>query len=313
MSIRPNVSHYVGILDALSSVKNLNKLQRFHAQMIKLRISTDEFIRAKLVSCYASCGKMDEAEYVFFVTNKKSTFLYNVMMRGYASMDLFAKSLLVFRQMLYDVKPFDLNTFPVVLKSVAGLPSLRLGKQVHSALLVNGFALDLANCNALISMYSKCGSLIGARKVFDKMSVRNSVTWTSMIGGYRMHGEFGSVFVLFLRMLDEGQKPDEFVFSEVLGACAHGGLVEQGLEWFGMMEKTFGVRPGLRHYTCVVDMLGRAGRVEEAEEMISSMDVEPDNALWRALLAACKVCGKAEIAERIEKKLNDKMVDLAVS
>ncbi|KAL9676385.1 hypothetical protein QQ045_004599 [Rhodiola kirilowii] len=305
MAIRPNVSHYVGILDALSSSRNVRKLEQVHAEMIKLRVSTDDFIRAKLVSCYASCGKMDAAEYIFFVTNKKSTFLYNVMMRGYASMELFSKSLMVFKRMLDNFKPFDLNTFPVVLKSVAGLSSQRLGKQVHSVLLVNGAGLDLGSCNGLISMYSKCGYLVGARKVFDKMSARNLVTWTSILGGYRMHGEFKSVFDLFLRMLDEGQEPDEFVFTEVLGACAHGGLVEPGLEVFKVMEMRFGVKPGLRHYTCVVDMLGRAGRVEEAEKLVLSMDVEPDYALWRALLAACKVYGKVEIAEKVEKRLID--------
>lgn len=223
-------------------------------------------------------------------------------------MQLFSNSLMVFRRMLYNFKPFDFNTFPVVLKSAAGLSSLRLGKQVHSALLVSGFGLGLASCNGMISMYSKCGCLRSAREVFDKMSVRNLVTWTSMIGGYRMHGDFRSAFELFMRMLDDGLEPDEFVFTEVLGACSHAGMVEPGLEWFKAMELQYRVKPGLKHYTCVVDMLGRAGRVDEAEKLVLSMDVEPDNALWRALLAACRVYGKVEIAERVEKRLYNLMM-----
>ncbi|KAB1203573.1 WD repeat-containing protein DWA2 [Morella rubra] len=203
-------------------------------------------------------------------------------------------------------KPIDRNTLPVVLKSCAGFSGLRLGRQVHGAVLVNGFALDLANLNALISMYAKCGDLINARKVFDGMLVRNEISWSAMMAGYGMNGVFGEVFGLFDTMVEAGTRPDGVTFTVVLTACSHGGLIEKGKEYFEMMERSFGLRPGLEHYTTMVDMLGRVGQVEEAEKMILEMEVVPDEALWGALLGACRIHGKVEVAERVAEKVYGK-------
>lgn len=200
-----------------------------------------------------------------------------------------------------------------MLKSCSGLSALRLGKQVHGALLVNEFSSDLANSNALISMYAKCGDLGCARKVFDGMRERNEVTWTTMMAGYGMHGMFGEVFAMFDGMVEAGGRPDGVSFTAVLTACSHGGFVEKGREYFEMMEMRFGVRPGLQHYTCMVDMLGRVGEVEEAERLILRMDVEPDEALWGALLGACRTHGKVEVAERIAERVYGREFNVASS
>lgn len=178
-------------------------------------------------------------------------------------------------------------------------------------MLGNGLASDLATSNALISMYSKCGDLGGARKVFDRMPDRNWVTWSAMMAGCGVHGVFDEVFELFDGMVDADVLPDGVTFTAVLAACSHGGLVEKGRKYFGMMEERFGVRPLVEHYTCMVDMLGRAGRVAEAEELIERMDVEPDEALWRALLASCKIHGKVEVAERLAEKFYGRRLNAA--
>lgn len=215
--------------------------------------------------------------------------------------------------MLLAYKPFDRHTLPVVLKSCAGLSALRLGLQVHGAVLVNGFALDLANSNALISMYAKCGDLAGARKVFDRMWERNEITWSTMMAGYGMHGIFGEVFELFDRIVEAGEGPDSVIFTAVLTACSHGGFIDKGREYFEMMEVRFGVKPGLQHYTCMVDMFGRIGQVEEAEKLILKMEVEPDEALWGALLGACKTHGKLEVAERVAERVYGRELSVASS
>ncbi|KAF3451471.1 hypothetical protein FNV43_RR07566 [Rhamnella rubrinervis] len=170
--------------------------------------------------------------------------------------------------MLLSHKPIDRHTLPAVLKSCAGLSAFRLGRQVHGSVYVNGFSSDMANSNALITMYAKSGDLAGARKVFDGMPVRNEISWSAMMAGYGIHGAFAEVFLLFDKMVDEGQRPDGVTFTTVLTACSHGGLTEKGREYFEMMERRFGVIPVLEHYTCMVDMLGRVGRVEEAEKLI---------------------------------------------
>lgn len=210
--------------------------------------------------------------------------------------------------MLLAHKPIDRQTLPPVLKSCAALSALKLGRHVHGAVLVNGFSLDLANSNALITMYAKCGDFISARKVFDEMPLRSEISWSALMAGYGMHGIFGEVFELFDRMVEAGAWPDSVTFTTLLTACSHGGLVKKGKEYFQMMEKEFGMRPVLEHYTCMVDMLGRAGQVEEAEELILGMKIEPDEALWNALLSACRIHGKVEVAERVEGKLYGRLI-----
>ncbi|KAF5188173.1 Pentatricopeptide repeat-containing protein [Thalictrum thalictroides] len=246
---------------------------------------------------------MHEAAYLFSVTNRQSTFLYNSMIRGYASLNRFRDSINIYRHMLIAGKQHDAHTFPSVLKSCAGLSDLHLGRRVHVAVLLHGYSADMATSNALITMYAKCGDLDTARKVFDGMSVKNLITWSAMIAGYGIHGISGEVFQLFEKMLDAGESPDGVTFTAILVACSHGGLTDMGRGFFEMMELRFKVKPGLEHYTCMVNMLSRAGHVEEAEALISRIEVEPDDALWSALLGACKLHGKMEVAERVAEKV----------
>ncbi|XP_058729877.1 pentatricopeptide repeat-containing protein At1g06140, mitochondrial-like [Vicia villosa] len=294
---------YAAHLDKCCSSKNTNNLKIIHARTIVLGISHHDFIRTKLVSCYASCSQLHQANILFSFTNRQPVFLFNSLIRAYSSLNMFSHSLSLFRRMVFSNKPFDRHTLPLVLKSCAGLSALRLGRQVHGAVLVNGFGLDLKNSNALIHMYCKCGHLDFARKVFDGMWKRNVITWSTMMAGYGMHGRFEEVFEMFYRMVEVGERPDGVTFTVVLTACSHGGFVEKGREIFEMMKVGFGVKPEVRHYTCMVDMLGRVGLVEEAEKLILRMDVEPDEALWGALLAACKTHGKVDVAERIAERV----------
>ena len=280
---------YASLLEACCNVKNLHKLQQLHSQTIKLGISYNDFIRAKLVSSYAACAQMADAHLIFSFTNRKSTFLYNTLIRGYASSKEFHLSLAIFDQMLLNRKLIDRNTLPAVLKSVAVFSALRIGQRIHNFIVVNGLSCDLAHCNALITMYSKCGDLYSARNVFDKMSERNLISWSAMMGGYGVHGNFDEVLCLFDRMLDLGVSPDGATFTTVLTACSHGGRVETGKECFDLMVKRFQLRPSIEHYTCMVDMLGRAGRVEEAKAVVENMEMVTDQALLRALLKATRI------------------------
>ncbi|KAL2331895.1 hypothetical protein Fmac_019476 [Flemingia macrophylla] len=297
------VPFYASLIDACSSSKHLKNLKRIHAITITLGISRNDFIRSKLVSCYASCAQLHKANILFNFAIRQPTFLFNSLIRAHSSLNLFSQSLSIFRQMLLEDKPFDRHTLPVVLKSCAGLSALRIGQQVHGAVLVNGFAFDLANSNALINMYAKCGHLTCARKVFDGMSQRNEITFSTMMAGYGMYGKCDEVFELFDGMVEAGDRPDGVTFTVVLSACSHGGFIDKGRQYFEMMEVRFGVKPVLQHYTCMVDMLGRGGQVEEAEKLLLRMDVKPDEALWGALLGACKTHEKVEVAERVAEKV----------
>ncbi|XP_014490396.1 pentatricopeptide repeat-containing protein At1g03540 [Vigna radiata var. radiata] len=308
---RELVPLYTTLLDACSSAKHLKNLKQIHAMTIKLGISSNDFIRSKLVSSYACCAQLHEANIIFSFTIRQPTFLFNSLIRAHSSLGFFARSLSIFHDMVLAHKPFDRHTLPVVLKSCAGLSALRLGQQVHGAVLINGFGLDLANSNALVNMYAKCGDLVSARKVFDGMWQRNEITFSTMMKGYGMHGKCEEVFELFDKLVEAGERPDGVTFTTVLSACSHGGLIDKGREYFEMMEVRFGVKPELHHYTCMVDMLGRVGQVEEAEKLIWRMEVKPDQVLWRALLAACKTHGKVEVAERVAERVYGRELSIA--
>ncbi|KAG6583697.1 Pentatricopeptide repeat-containing protein, mitochondrial, partial [Cucurbita argyrosperma subsp. sororia] len=296
------IPFYAALLQACSSTKNHRTLKQIHALTIRLGISHHDFIRTKLASTYAACHHLPQATTIFSFATRRPTFLFNALIRAHSSLRLFSQSLSIFRHMLLSGKPIDRHTLPPVIKSCTGLSSLRLGRQVHGAVVINGFSTDLPNLNALITMYGKCGDLGVARKVFDGMPERNEVSWSALMAGYGVHGMFSEVFGLFERMVEEGQKPDELTFTALLTACSHGGLIERGKEYFGMMEMGFDLRPGLEHYTCMVDLLGRVGQVEEAEKLIMEMEIEPDEALWGALLSACRIHGKAEVADRVQTR-----------
>ncbi|XP_038877225.1 pentatricopeptide repeat-containing protein At3g46790, chloroplastic-like [Benincasa hispida] len=296
------IPFYAALLEACSATKNLHTLKQIHALTIRHRISHHDFIRTKLASTYAACAQLRQATTIFSFATRRPTFLFNALIRAHSSLRLFSQSLSIFRHMLLSRKSFDQHTFPPVLKSCTGLSSLRLGRQVHGALLINGFSADLPSLNALITMYCKCGDLGVARKVFDEMPERNTVSWSALMAGYGVHGMFGDVFGLFERLVEEGQKPDELTFTALLTACSHGGLIERAKEYFGMMRMRFDLRPGLEHYTCMVDLLGRVGQVEEAEKLIMEMEIEPDEALWGALLSACRIHRKTEVAHRVQKR-----------
>ncbi|MBA0650610.1 hypothetical protein Goklo_018006 [Gossypium klotzschianum] len=290
------------LLDECSSTKSLCKLKQIHAKTILLNISSHSFVRNKLLSAYASCSQMREAHILFFFTSRQPTFLYNSLIRAYSSLHQFSQSLAIFHHMIIAQRPFDIFTLPPVLKSCGHLSHVTLGRQLHGAVVVNGYSSDLANNNSLISMYGKCGELECAKKLFDEMSVRSYVSWSALMMGYEKFGMASEVLGLFEQMAGMGMAVDEVTLTTVLTTCSREGMVEKGKEVFENMEERFGVKPGLEHYTCMVDMLGKAGLVEEAEELVMGMVLETDRALWNALLAACRVHGMVEVAERVERR-----------
>ncbi|XP_017982949.1 PREDICTED: putative pentatricopeptide repeat-containing protein At1g68930 [Theobroma cacao] len=297
------IPFFASLLDQCSSTKSLQKLKQIHARTIHLNISSHSFIRTKLLSAYASCSQMREAHVLFlFFTSRQPTFLYNSLIRAYTSLNQFSQSLSIFHHMIIAQKPFDGFTLPLVLKCCGQLSHVTLGRQLHGAVLVHGYSSDLANNNSLISMYGKCGELQCARKVFDEMPVKTYVSWSALMTGYEKLGMAWDVFALFEKMVEMGMEVDGVTLTTVLTTCSREGMVEKGKEVFEMMEDRFGVKPGLEHYTCMVDMLGKAGLVEEAEELVMGMELEKDEALWNALLVACRIHGKVEVAERVERR-----------
>lgn len=197
----------------------------------------------------------------------------------------------------------DLYAFGTVLRACAGLAALRHGKEVHCQYLRKGGWRDVIVESALVDLYSKCGSVDYAQRIFVQMQVRNMITWNSMICGFAQNGRGGEALRIFSQMVREGNKPDYITFIGVLFACSHTGLVDQGRRYFRSMTEDYEIKAGIEHYNCMVDLLGRAGLIEEAEDLLENADCRDDSTLWASLLGACTTSTDSATAEHIAKKM----------
>lgn len=194
----------------------------------------------------------------------------------------------------------DMATFTTILNICSNLPSLEFGKQVHCIVNKTGFDRSVAVCNAAVSMYSRCGSIQEAFDVFSWMAVRDRISWNSIICGLSCHGKGREAVDMFEGMRAANVMPDEITFVGVLSACSHSGLVQEGQYYFGLMESELAIKPSVEHFTCVVDLLGRFGFVEEAMVLVNRMErdgVGVSGSVWGAILGACRIHGKVDIGE----------------
>ena len=223
------------------------------------------------------------------------------MVSGYAQNGMALEALQLYREMeIAGVEPDDV-TLVGIISSVANLGAVSLGRDLERRVLSSSGKKNIFLLNALINMNARCGDLSRAQQMFDEMPHKTVVSWTAMISGFGVHGQGMKAAEMFDRMVSDGIRPDGAAFVSVLTACSHAGLTEEGLRHFYSIEKVHGLLPGPEHYACVIDLLGRAGRLEEARQLIDSMPVQPDAAVWGALLGACKIhrdVATAEVAFR---------------
>eukprot|EP01018_Ginkgo_biloba_P029281 Gb_13717 [translate_table: standard] len=256
-----------------------------------------------IITGYFQNGKIDEARQLFDRMPERNVVSWNAIIAGYVQNGYGEEALKVFAEMLRSGSKPKQSTFTSILSTCASLAAMQLGKQVHKHITKMGFDSEMLLGNALITMYAKCGSIYDARQVFDKMPVRDKVSWTTTIVGYTQHGRSEEALQLFEEMKHSGMKPDHITFVGVLSACSHAGLVYEGRCFFSSMSRDYCIQPTMEHYACMVDLLGRCGRVDEAEDIINNMPFDPDAVMWGALLGACRIHGKVDLGERAAEKL----------
>lgn len=259
-----------------------------------------------LISGYTTIGDLESASSLFNLMPFKNVVTWNAMISGYVNNNMFDLGLTVFHQMLTEgnCKP-DHTTLITVLSACSHLGSLEHGKWIDSYIKKKKFQLSIPLGNALIDMFAKCGDVESAKAVFDKMANRCIITWTAMISGLAVNGQCREALNLFHRMKFDGIKPDDVVFIAVLSACTHGGLVEEGKWVYKQMVEEYNIKPRIEHYGCMIDLLGRAGKLEEAVRFIESMHLKPNAVIWATLLSACKIHGSGEMLESVGKKILD--------
>ncbi|XP_057511091.1 pentatricopeptide repeat-containing protein At1g08070, chloroplastic-like [Actinidia eriantha] len=291
------------VLSACANLGDLVLGRRIHEYMLEQKVNFDVFVGNALVDMYLKCGDAGFAHKVFNEMPVKNVVSWNSMISGLAQQGEFKEALSMFRKMQNrGVKPDDV-TLVGVLNSCANLGMLELGKWVHAYVDRNRIKADRFIGNALVDMYAKCGSIDEAFKVFNGMKLRDVYTYTAIIVGLAMHGQGERALNLFSKMPNMGIEPDGVTYVGVLMACSHVGLVEEGRKHFAEMSRLYNLEPQTEHYGCMVDLLGRAGLINEAEEFIKSMPIEPDAFVWGALLGACRIHGKVELAEIVMEKL----------
>lgn len=256
-----------------------------------------------MISGLANCGMVEAAREMFDEMPEKDEISWSAMIDGYNKGGFFKDALEVFNRMqLEKIRPrkFVLSS---VLAACANVGALGQGKWIHTYVRKKAIPLDEVLGTSLLDMYAKCGRLDLAWEVFETMKQKEISSWNAMIGGLAMHGRADDAIELFLQMRNENLKPNGITFVGILNACAHAGLVDEGLECLNKMEQIFGVEPTVEHYCCVVDLLGRVGLFDEAEELISTMPMKPNSAVWGALLGSCRVHGNVDLGEKVGKIL----------
>ncbi|KAF5182959.1 Pentatricopeptide repeat-containing protein [Thalictrum thalictroides] len=244
-------------------------------------------------------GHLDEARRLFDEMPKRSLVTWVVMISGYSQNGRGVDALDLFREMQSLTIEPNSAILVSVLSACSQLGALIIGNWVHSYIQKNHIRIDSILSAALIDMYAKCGSIEWAMEVFKMSKEKNVSTYTSLISGLATNSCSEESLALFEQMIGEGIKPDGVSYMAVLCACSHKGWVEKGFHYFKLMMDLHEIQPELDHYACIVDLLGRAGLLVEAERFISTMPTEPDNVIWGALLNACRIHGNVQLGKRV--------------
>lgn len=302
--LKPDSFTLSSILPIFAEHVDVNKGKEIHGYAVRNGFDGDVFIGSSLIDMYAKCNRLECSLRAFYILPRKDAISWNSIIAGCVQNGEFDRGLGFFRRMLKEnVKPMAVS-FSSVIPACAHLTALSLGRQLHGCIVRLGFDDNEFIASSLVDMYAKCGNIKMARYVFDRIDKRDMVAWTAIIMGCAMHGHALDAVSLFENMLEDGVRPCYVAFMAVLTACSHAGLVDEGWRYFNSMERDFGIAPGLEHYAAVADLLGRAGRLEEAYDFISNMrGVQPTGSVWSILLAACRAHKSVELAEKVLDKL----------
>ncbi|KAF3437195.1 hypothetical protein FNV43_RR19948 [Rhamnella rubrinervis] len=251
-----------------------------------------------MITGYAQNGDIAYARTIFDRMPQRDSISWAAIIAGYAQNGQSEEALHLFMEMKREGERLTRSCFTCALSSCADVASLETGKQLHGRLVKVGYETGCYVGNALLVMYCKCGSIEEAYDAFKGMVEKDVVSWNTMIAGYARHGFGKEALVVFESMKAMGIKPDDVTMVGVLSACSHTGLVEKGTKYFYSMNQDYGITANSKHYTCMIDLLGRAGRLDEAQKLMRSMPFKPDAATWGALLGASRIHGNTELGEK---------------
>ncbi|XVF51426.1 hypothetical protein PTKIN_Ptkin04bG0184500 [Pterospermum kingtungense] len=280
--------------------------KQLHGYLIKHGFSSC-VVENSLIDMYAENEQSDSAFQVFAKMNKRDIISWNSLITCFVKNGEFHEALMLLKDIHSNCKETvrpDFITMLEAIQACSNLSSFMPGQVIHGYITKAGLICDIFIQNALIGMYGRSGRLDLAEKIFEEMPAKDLGSWNSLIAAYGINGNGRAALQAFAELNQTSpHKPNSITFTNILSACSHEGLVEEGYELFNRMRE-YGVEPSMEHFVCMVDLLGRSGKLEEAEAFIKNMPVTPSNDVWFALLGACGYQGNISIAERVANKLS---------
>ncbi|KAI4306013.1 hypothetical protein L6164_029331 [Bauhinia variegata] len=333
-TIQPDRLTYPSVFKAYAQLGIGRDGAQLHGRIVKLGLASDKFIRNTIIHMYATsghlnearkmfgedtefdvvawnsmiiglakCGRVDESKKLFDEMPTRNEVTWNSMISGYVRNNKLTEALELFRNMQEEgIEPSEF-TMVSLLNACANLGALQHGEWIHNYIKRNDFELNIIVLTAIIDMYCKCGSIENALQAFETSPTKGLSSWNSIIIGLAMNGHEKEAIHFFSRLESSNLKPDDVSFLGILTACKHFGAIDKARDYFSLMTDKYEIEPSIKHYTCMVEVLGQAGLLEEAEELIKGMPINPDAVIWGSLLSSCRKHGNADMAKRAVKRV----------
>ncbi|PPS10145.1 hypothetical protein GOBAR_AA10512 [Gossypium barbadense] len=301
--VSPNEFTFAAVIASCSGLVRISWGEQLHAHVLRSGLADTLSVANSLMTMYSKCGQISSAAMVFHGMSRRDTISWSTIIAVYSQGGYGEEAFEHLSWMRKEGPKPAQFAFASVLSVCGNMAILEQGRQLHAHVLSIGLEQEEMIQSALVNMYSKCGCIKDAEKVFNEAENYNIVTWTAMINGYADHGYIHETINLFKMLSKVGLKPDSVTFIGLLTACSHAGLAGLGFHYFNLMSSKYQIRPSKEHYGCMIDLLCRAGRLTEAEEMIKSMPFHRDDVVWSTLLRACRVQGNVDCGERAAEKL----------
>lgn len=301
----PNKATFLSILEACVNQATMSNCQEMHTEIILAGLESEVAVGTALVYMYGKCGWIEDAERLLDKMLKRDIIAWNAMIAAYALHQLGKQALQLFWQMQLEGMIPDKSTFSSLLDACANKAALAEGKQVHALVLESGLDSSPIVGTAIVNMYGKCGCLQDAMCFFNRMRDRDVIAWSAVIAAHAQQGQGKEAVKLFQEMQSEGVVPNDVTYFSILSACSHAGLMVEGQYFFQTMTESHAISPTVQHYNCMIDLLGRVGRLDEGELLISRMAVQPNATSWLTLLSACRRHSDVERGKRVAQRLLD--------
>lgn len=277
--------------------------KELHAFSVKVSMLSNTFVGTALLDVYAKCHFIGDAFQLFESMPEKSDVTWSSMMAGFVHNELYEAAFSLFQTVQRSDVELNMFTISSVLSACAALAALIEGRQVHTVACKSGFCTNIYISSALVDVYAKCGSIKESHLVFVTAEEKNVVLWNTMISGFARHARSLEAMILFEKMQQTLLCPNDVTYVSLLSACAHIGLDDKGRKYFDMLQKEHNLTPNVFHFSCMVDILGRTGHLQEAKDLIEKMPLEATASMWGSLLASCRVYRDVDIAEIAANKL----------